>query len=129
MHWKELSLIRRLKEHDEEKDEFISVTAHELRHSIMPILFVIDNLRDELGDREEIDRLLHNTKRLQLLTRNLLEAPRIDNHDVRLDRADFDLQSVISEAIEDAKAYMAEKNLCITYNQEPLPQLMPTGAE
>jgi signal transduction histidine kinase len=114
-HWKELSLIERLKEHDQEKDEFISIAAHELRNPITPILFVIEGLKEELGEREEITRLFRNTKRLQMVVQNILESTRIDNHNLVLNKTAFDMAAVIKEAIEDAKLQAGEKKLQIAY--------------
>lgn len=114
-HWKELSLIERLKEHDQEKDEFISIAAHELRNPITPILFVIESLKEELGEREEITRLFRNTKRLQTVVQNILESTRIDNRNLVLNKTVFDMAVVIKEAIEDTKLQAGEKKLQITY--------------
>lgn len=119
-HWKELSLIERLKEHDKEKDEFISVATHELRNPITPILFVIEGLRAELGEREEINRLLRSTKRLQLVVQNLLETTRIDNSNLVLVKETFDLSEVITDAIEDVKLQEGEKKVEVGYRKELL---------
>lgn len=51
--WRELSLIDSLLQMGKQRDEFISVAAHELRNPITPIMLFVDGLKEEFGDRPD----------------------------------------------------------------------------
>ena len=67
--------------------EFINVAAHELRTPIQPILGLSEILRSKIMDeqlRRLVDVISRNAKRLQSLTKDILDVARIESHSVKL---------------------------------------------
>ena len=78
--WRELSLIDSLQQVGRQRDEFVSVAAHELRNPITPIMLLVDGLKEECGDRPEIAGIVRNTKGLQRLLQDILDVAKADNN-------------------------------------------------
>jgi signal transduction histidine kinase len=104
----------KLREADKMKDEFINIAAHELRTPIQPVLGMSQLLRARIaedghnnnnGDDEEqrqfLDVIIRNAKRLQRLTENILDVTKIESSTFRLKMEGFDLNDVIVSAIDD----------------------------
>jgi two-component system sensor histidine kinase VicK len=67
--------------------EFINVAAHELRTPIQPILGLSEILRSKIMDeqlRRLVDVISRNAKRLQSLTKDILDVARIESHSLKL---------------------------------------------
>lgn len=92
-----------LKEADKMKDEFINIAAHELRTPIQPILGLSEIIRPKVGpeEREYMDVITRNAKRLRHLTENILDATRIDSHSLNLNKEQFNINDVIVNCIND----------------------------
>jgi signal transduction histidine kinase len=91
-----------LKNQDKMQREFINIAAHELRTPIQPILGVAEMLEDELGDkREDIRMIARNARRLERLTRDLLDVARIEGQSLKLDKEKFNISELISIVVED----------------------------
>jgi signal transduction histidine kinase len=89
-----------LRRHDELQKEFISTAAHELRTPIQPILGLSDVLCSKIKDnkqRELLNIISRNARRLQRLAEDILEIARIESRSLKLDKTQFNL----SEAVED----------------------------
>jgi signal transduction histidine kinase len=97
------SQLEKLKESDKMKDEFINVAAHELRTPIQPILVLSKIVRPKVGDKESeyMDAIIRNAKRLQRLTENILDVTKIESQSLKLNRERFNLNDVITNAIDD----------------------------
>jgi signal transduction histidine kinase len=121
----------KLKEKDRIKDEFINVAAHELRTPIQPILGmsqllssrVPTNNNSDNGDsdqREMLDVIIRNAKRLQRLTENILDVTKIESQSLVMKMETFDLCDIIINAIDDVTAssdYLKkQKSLRILYH-------------
>jgi signal transduction histidine kinase len=80
------------------KDEFINIAAHELRTPIQPILalsiFLYNKNGPIEGYREHIEIIIKNSKRLQKLSEEILDAARIESHSLTLNTECFDIISV-----------------------------------
>jgi signal transduction histidine kinase len=69
-----------LKKLDKLKDEFISIASHELRSPIHPILGYASMARDGLvQDKEALDIIYKEAKRLQKLANDILDVSRIES--------------------------------------------------
>jgi signal transduction histidine kinase len=92
-----------LKEADKMKDEFINIAAHELRTPIQPILGLSEIIRPKVGpeEREYMDVITRNAKRLRHLTENILDATRIDSHSLNLNMEEFNLNDILVNCIND----------------------------
>ena len=74
--------------------EFINIAAHELRTPIQPILGLTQVLRSNVKDtkqRELLDVIIRNAKRLQRLTENILDVTRIESQSLYLKKERFNL--------------------------------------
>ncbi len=102
--WNEHIQYEKLKEADNMKNEFINVAAHELRTPIQPILSLSQVLQSKIKDtkqRELLDAIVRNAKRLQRLTNDILDVTKIESHSLNLNKEQFELSSVISNCISD----------------------------
>ena len=114
-----------LKIHDTMHEEFINVAAHELRNPIQPILGLTEVLRNikkeapNSGQEDLLDAIIRNAKRLQRLTDDILDVTRIENQVLQINKEQFELSEVITNAISDCKnqlrseALHKEKNIRI----------------
>ena len=92
-----------LRRHDELQKEFISTAAHELRTPIQPILGLSDVLRSKIKDnkqRELIDIISRNARRLQRLAEDILEIARIESKSLKLDKTQFNLSEVVKDVVD-----------------------------
>jgi signal transduction histidine kinase len=101
--WNQTDLYGQLQVHDRMQKEFIDAVAHELRTPLTPIIgltkHVIDNLNDE-GQRELLDVVLYNAKKLQSLSENVLAATKLEGNQLILTKEIFDLGLVIFDVIK-----------------------------
>jgi signal transduction histidine kinase len=95
---------QKVKESEKMKDEFINVAAHELRTPIQPILGLTDIMYSKIKDedqRELLDIIIRNAKRLKRLTDNLLDVTKIESQSLILNKEKFNLNILISEVLKD----------------------------
>jgi signal transduction histidine kinase len=96
----------KLKEADKAQKEFINVAAHELRTPIQPVLGLSDILRSKIKDskqRELLEVITRNAKRLQRLSEDILDVTRIESQSLVLNKEQFNLNETISNATQDHK--------------------------
>ncbi len=84
--------------------EFINIAAHELRTPIQPIIglseVVIRNTKD-MGQAKLLEIINRNAKRLHRLTEDILDVTKIESRSLNLKKEQFNLNEVITNAIED----------------------------
>jgi signal transduction histidine kinase len=93
-----------LKVHGKMQREFIDIAAHELRTPIQPILGLTQVISSRVKDTEEAELLKvvsRNAKRLQQLTEDILDVTRIESNSLLLNKEQFNLNVVITNAIND----------------------------
>ncbi len=97
------SQLEKLKESDKMKVQFINVAAHELRTPIQPILGLSEIIRSTVDDkeREYVDVIIRNAKRLKLLAENILDVTKIDSRSLKLNKEKFNLNDIITNALDD----------------------------
>ena len=121
----------KLQVHDKMQKEFINIAAHELRTPIMPILGEVELIEDDLDsinktvnvDEEQIKLIIRNAKRLDRLASDILDVTRIESNSLKLQKNDFDLNTVLLDSVNDLKNQIntdpvLSKNLEILY--EPM---------
>ncbi|MRN68933.1 MAG: hypothetical protein FIO04_04460, partial [Nitrosopumilales archaeon] len=112
--WKQTELYQKLKEADKIKDEFINVAAHELRTPIQPILGLADVLRSKQRhgkqEKEYLDVIIRNAKRLQRLSEDILDITKIESKSLGLKKELFNLSEVILNAIADFNNQIVKEN-------------------
>jgi signal transduction histidine kinase len=117
-------LYEQLKIHDKMQKEFINIAAHELRTPIQPILGLAEVLSSKTGRIEQynelIDAIIRNAKRLQRLTEDILDATKIESNSLILNKQQFNLNDMITSAINDivVKKDFNSENVKILY--EPI---------
>jgi len=95
-----------LKQHDKIQKEFINMAAHELRTPIQPILGLTDVLRDQITDSHQAKLLgviMRNARRLQRLSRDILDVSKIESSLLKLSKTSFELNEKIKSAINDTE--------------------------
>jgi signal transduction histidine kinase len=102
--------VEQLKSHDRLQQEFINIAAHELRTPIQPLLGVVETMRISMQEEgkktielseEEIGMLERNAKRLEKLTKNILDITRIESNRLSLEKERFDMNQKIINVIGD----------------------------
>ena len=101
----------KLQVHDKMQKEFINIAAHELRTPIMPILGEVELIEDDLDsinktvnvDEEQIKLIIRNAKRLDRLASDILDVTRIESNSLKLQKKDFDLNTVLLDSVNDLK--------------------------
>src|SRR5919198_1824204 len=110
--WKQNELYEQLKVQDKMQKEFINIAAHELRTPIQPILGLTQVIRSKIGDRGGEEELLNvisiNAKRLQQLTKNILDVTKIESNSLQLNKEQFNLREMILNAMSDCKSQLKE---------------------
>jgi signal transduction histidine kinase len=119
------SQLEKLKESDKMKDEFINVAAHELRTPIQPILGLSEFIRHKVNDkeREYIDVIIRNAKRLKRLTENILDVTKIESQSLKLNKERFNLNDVITNTIDDIiinKGFFKNTNIKLLYEPKDI---------
>jgi len=102
--WNERNLNEELKRADNMQKEFINVAAHELRTPIQPILGLSEVLYTKIKDIEQrqlLEAITRNAKRLQQLTEDILDVSKIETQSLKLKKEQFNLNDVISNFIQD----------------------------
>jgi K+-sensing histidine kinase KdpD len=93
-----------LKIHDKMQKEFINIAAHELRTPIQPIIGLTEVLYSKTKDTEQrqlLDAVLRNSKRLQRLTEDILDVTKIESQSLQLRKEQFNLNGVVADVVEE----------------------------
>src|SRR5713101_1780710 len=140
-------LINHLKEVNKElstkydkQKEFISMTAHELRSPIMPILGILELIEYEFEDadkneitlkKEFFERLIGSTNRLERLVSEILDITRIDDKSLKLKKEHFNLNEIVLDAIEDHRRQLdkSDGNTKILYEFKKEEEGVSGGAD
>jgi len=102
----------RLKESDKMKSEFINVASHELRTPIQPILGLSEILRPKIQDkqqREYLDVVIRNAKRLLRLTEAILDVTKIESKSLGIKKERFDVKENIRTVVNDFASQTEDK--------------------
>jgi signal transduction histidine kinase/ActR/RegA family two-component response regulator len=105
------SRVKRLKEADRRKDEFLATLAHELRNPLAPIRMGIQILRMTDAESRAQPVLAMMERQLQHLTRlldDLLDVSRITQGKIGLRVERIDLRRVIGAAVETSRPVIEE---------------------
>lgn len=130
--WNQTELYHQIKEANSKlnllnnsQKEFINTAAHELRSPIQPILGLSEILISKLKDSEErelIDVIHRNAKRLQMLTEDILDVTRIESRSLQLNKEHFNLKDIIVNCIDDVIANRYSNNY--SSNRKNLPKIL-----
>ncbi len=93
----------KVKASEKMKEEFINIAAHELRTPIQPILGLSDIMYPKVKDKEQrelLEIIIRNAKRLKRLTDNLLDITKIEGRSLMLNKEQLNLNTLISEVLK-----------------------------
>jgi signal transduction histidine kinase len=128
---KQDELIDELKKTNEElqykdqlKNDFVNIAAHEMKTPIQPIIALAELLLKEGGainniekNKEYLDIIVRNSKRLKHLTDDLLDVARIETGSFILNKEKFNLREMILDILKeyDQIKIQHKKNLKLIY--------------
>ena len=113
-----------LKEMDKLKDEFISITSHELRTPMTAIKsyvwMVLNRHADTLTPKthEYLDRVFKSSERLINLVNDMLNVSRIESGRIILKATDFDLVELARDIENEVHAKLMERQLTMEIEAE-----------
>jgi signal transduction histidine kinase len=99
-----IQLNAKLKYADNAKDEFINVAAHEFRNPVQSIINSLMLLTSKINDKEQktfLDIAIRNSKKLQILTQNLLDVSKIESNTLNLYKEEFYLNELVVNIIKE----------------------------
>jgi signal transduction histidine kinase len=104
-----------LKYKDQLKNEFINVAAHEIKTPIQPIIALSELLQQEginniEKNKELLNIILRNSKRLKQLTEDVLDVARIETSSFFLNKEKFNLKEMIKEVLKEYVQTIQNKN-------------------
>src|SRR5262245_43790263 len=87
--------------------DFINIAAHELRTPIQPILglaeVALSKSKDE-PQKELLEVVVRNAKRLVTLTDNIIDVTRIENQSLKLQKERFNINETILSILEECES-------------------------
>jgi signal transduction histidine kinase len=109
--WMQAELYKRIKEannqlevHDRLQREFINIAAHELRNPIQPILSLSEIVRSsevDQGNKDLLDVIIRNAKKLRQLTEDVLDVTRIESKSFQLNKEEIDIENLAMHVLKD----------------------------
>ncbi|MGI0000318.1 MAG: ATP-binding protein, partial [Nitrososphaeraceae archaeon] len=105
-----------LKYKDKLKNEFINVAAHEIKTPIQPIIALSELLQQEEGNnnieknKQLLDIIFRNSKRLKQLTEDLLDVASIESGSFFLKKEKFKLKEMITYVLREFEETIQNKN-------------------
>ena len=109
--------MKRLKEIDQIRSDFVRRTSHELKTPLISIYsstqYLLDNLKqdmseDTLGLIESINR---GGTRLKRLTDNLIDVFNLETHILVIKKEELDLVKLIKDCVKDLSLLLKERNI------------------
>jgi two-component system, OmpR family, sensor histidine kinase VicK len=115
--WKQGELYEQLKAYSVAQKDFVNIAAHELRTPIQPILSLSEIIRPKVDnkEREYIDVIIRNAKRLQRLAEDILDVTKIESYSLTLHKERFNLNEVISNTIQDIRNQISNGKVKMLY--------------
>ncbi len=104
MLWKLTETMQKITNSDKVREDFVNICAHELRSPIQPILglsILVKNKITDADQREILDVIIRNAKRLKRLADDLLEVTKIESNLIKLDKEKFNLNDFLNETLFD----------------------------
>ena len=109
-----------LKVHDKMQKDFINIAAHELRTPIQPMLGLTEIIKNRSNDKEQkelLEVVIKNTKRLKNLAEDILDVTRFESNALPLNKEEFFLDGLIQTIIKDFQNNLeSNKKIKFEYN-------------
>ena len=116
-------ILKKIKEVDQLKDDFISIASHELRAPITAIDgFSYLLLKNPVFKRDEklqhyLKVITDSTGRLKILVNDILDVSRIEQDRIQFTLADIDLGEIITSVVNEFMSQAKQKGLNLVYKQ------------
>jgi signal transduction histidine kinase/DNA-binding response OmpR family regulator len=132
-------LYKDLEQADRQKNEFLSMLAHELRNPLAPIRTGVDVLRLRGDNQPEViwarDMIERQTTQLVRLVDDLLDVSRITGGKIRLEMESVDVAAIVATAIETSRPLiddaghqlhvsLPDETLCVSCDRLRLAQVL-----
>lgn len=119
--------LRRLRQLDRMKDEFLSLVSHELRTPLTSIQGYVELLPDDapLSPTQEkfVGVIQRNISRLTGLVEDLLFVARLDEGRVQLTETTVDVAELLAQAADTARPSAASRSIALDVQAGPLPSV------
>ena len=122
--------LRRMKELDQKKDDFLNIASHELRTPMTSIKgyisMIVDGDAGEVSDeaRTYLKRVLDNTNRLIALINDMLSIAKLESGKEGFSFETYDVREIIQKVVDDFMPVAIQKKqvleMDITYDTFPL---------
>ncbi len=112
----------KLKELFQMKDSFLSNISHELRTPLTSIMGYTELMLDENiteGQRQKLETILRNSKRLSMLINRLLDSTLIESSNLQLDMQMLSIYDIAVLAAEDMRGMSSIKDIPVSIEIPP----------
>jgi len=109
----------KLQESEKLKEEFINIAAHELRNPIQPIMGLSTIMLREIEDKrnkEYLESILNNSKRLNAFIENMLDVAKIQNNILKINKNIVNLNILLSQIIKEYTPQIILQEKTIYFN-------------
>lgn len=111
-----------ISKHEEIRQRFISDVSHEFQTPLTAIQGFAKILEEEPLDKEQYQKygsiILHNSKRLTKLSKDMLNLTIYENDSFKLNNTRFSLSQQLSLVVESLRKEAADKNISISIEQQ-----------
>jgi signal transduction histidine kinase len=113
-----VQLNEQIKQYQEKQNEFINIISHELKTPIQAITGYIELFFEQPEKKGEYgEGIMRNAERLQKIISDIRDMSKIDNNALTLNKEKFNLNEVISLAVDDKREHISDyKKVNIVYN-------------
>jgi signal transduction histidine kinase len=116
-------MYNKIKEVDEMKDNFVSMTSHELKTPLTAVNGYLDLLKsaEKKLNKEEVhylDNIQKSTNHLKSLVEDILEVSRIEQGRISYNFSEVSVIGIVEGIIDSLSNRAQEKNLELTYRNE-----------
>lgn len=118
------------KRNEEQKMEFLTMTSHELKTPLTPVLIqgelLLDGSFGKLSKQQKkvVEIIVRNVKRFNDLINDIFDITRIHTTGIKSEMQETDISRVIRESVENMKISAAKKNITITSKIAKLPPII-----
>lgn len=111
-------IVKPIAESYEKQKRFISDAGHEIKTPLTIINANVDLLSLE-SDKEEIDEIRSQTKRLTELTNNLVYLSKMEESEHKIQKTDFPLSDLVAETVYSFQALATCSSVALSWQIEP----------
>ncbi len=116
------SMTESLCELENMRQSFLSDISHELRTPMTIIGGFVEGILDGTIPKEQQKKylgiVLEETKRLSRLVKDLLDATRLEQGTIKINKVDFDVNRLMTESVISYEQQLSEKNISVNLSLE-----------